>query len=169
MRISQDVKVLSNYAQYKIDNTNHQKPYYEKIGVIKVSEVNQEENQRNPYEKILTRWDEELKEIEGFINDIKTSSPELLSYVKQVWFHSEVGEKREKLEKIQAGVRKTTETLTLGTSSGSSNANADSNNYLERLIDLNLRVKNSIKDLSEIDILKNLQSIFNENDENINT
>ena len=125
---------------------------------------------RDPYGKKLKVWEDEVVVIKKFIEELPEinllSLPIRLLKEKLISASSkkdskkdEILEKREKLEKIKAGIRKMTETLSQTMSDDLDNPNLDKN--LKRIVDLRLKVNQLLNELADKDPEKSLES-FND-------
>jgi hypothetical protein len=126
-----------------------------------MAEKSEIQNKRNPYEKKLREWEKEITEIENLVHALPSVNIFNLGLglISQLTSSNKISEKHDQLENIKAGIRKMTETLSQTMSDDLSNPDLD--NYLKRIVDLRLKVNRLIKDLSQKDPVKYLQSIVN--------
>jgi hypothetical protein len=133
-----------------------------------MSKINANQKERNPYRKKLQKWEEEIAEIEIFVSNL----PNL------TWFNvvpialykrctssdkDELYQKIEKLENIKSGLRKMTETLSLTMADDPSNP--DLSEYLAQIVDIRLKTSQLIREISQKDPQKFLQSMVNDESE----
>jgi hypothetical protein len=122
-------------------------------------------NQRNPYEKKLITWEKQLQEIDIYINKIPDINIlNLTIFLIRDMFVSDVikiSEQRENLEKIKSGTQKMLETLSNHKDIDNlSNQNFDYDNYLERLMEIEIKIDLLIKKIPEKDVNQFIQSFI---------
>ncbi|MEA5508246.1 hypothetical protein VB715_00560 [Crocosphaera sp. UHCC 0190] len=130
---------------------------------MSIEHTNQE--RRNPYDKKLRQWEEEVIQIENFIGELPDANiiKATCSLLYQLINHSSdidlVAEKQEKLEKIKAGVQKMKDTLSYAILDDPSNNDFDS--YIERLVKLQIKIDLLSDQLSEKDLKKYMRYMLN--------
>ncbi|MGK7938626.1 MAG: hypothetical protein AB4062_00410 [Crocosphaera sp.] len=129
-----------------------------------MTDITTSKEQRNPYEKKLRDWENDIKEIESFVlrvRDVNLINVGLsLLHKRNSPDEDKLSEKRNKLNKIQSGIRKMTETLSQTMSDDLSNPHLD--NYLKRIVDLRLKINHLSKKLEQKDPQDYIKSIINE-------
>jgi hypothetical protein len=129
-----------------------------------MSKTNAHQNERNLYRKKLQKWEEEIAEIESFVHNLPNLTFVNLPIVLIKRYCSpnedELSKKIDKLENIKSGVRKMTETLSLTMADDASNP--DLSEYLAQIVDIRLKTSQLIREISQKDPQKFLQSIVND-------
>jgi hypothetical protein len=115
--------------------------------------------------KKLITWEKQLQEIDIYINKIPDINIlNLTIFLIRDMFVSDVikiSEQRENLEKIKSGTQKMLETLSNHKDIDNlSNQNFDYDNYLERLMEIEIKIDLLIKKIPEKDVNQFIQSFI---------